>query len=219
MEELEHSIFQNTKIDEASLLAFGFSKAHDHFEYRGSLASSGLDYVVQVSFNGEVQIHVYEDGEEYEGYRRQILGNFNGAMKEEIIALLAQIKKACFISLRQPTYFLIPSNPKIYDIDRGFAQNQGYLDWPAKKKLHEGDIVYIYSAVPFKGIRYRCLVVAVGEAGEGYGSHTIYPTLIHLEKAYPQGTISLEEAKAHGLKTVRFAHKMNPETGKYFDSF
>ena len=219
MLELERSLFENTRADFDSLLAFGFAKVEGGYEHRSNLTGSGFALLVQVNDKGEVRVRVLEDEEEYEGYRRQVLGAFNAVMKEEIVSFLTEVRQRCFVSLRKPTYFLIPSNPKIYDIDRGFAQNQGYLDWPAKKKLHEGDIVYIYSAVPFKGIRYRCLVVAVGEAGEGYGSRTIYPTLIRLEKTYPQGAISLEEAKAHGLKTVRFAHKMNPETGKYFDSF
>ena len=112
-------------------------------------------------------------------------------------------------------YYLLPSNPRIYDVAKGFQQFDGYLNWPARKRTKPGDVVFIYSAVPFKGIAFRCLVIDVDEAGEGYGTRETFLTLLKLEQTYQKGDLPLEELTKHGLKTVRFFHKVSPEFAKY----
>ncbi|WP_105096684.1 MmcQ/YjbR family DNA-binding protein [Streptococcus suis] len=57
-----------------------------------------------------------------------------------------------------PDYWVIPANPKVYDIDTEFAENK-VVYWPQKSTIKAGDIVAIYVTAPVQVIRYVCRVL------------------------------------------------------------
>lgn len=217
MREIERDIFANATLKAGSLEAFGFHKEGDVYRLSRTLPSSGLEVKITIDGQGEVEGKVYDDGEEFEGFRHQVLGEYSAAIKEEFVALLREIRDFCYVLHRPVEHYLVPSNPRIYDIDRGFKENDDVLDWPAKKRLHEGDVIYIYSALPFKGIKFRCKVLGVLDVADYHKGRPYFSTLIHREETYAQGEYPLDECLKHGLKTVRFFHKVNDEFVAYME--
>ncbi|HFI0567256.1 TPA: MmcQ/YjbR family DNA-binding protein [Streptococcus suis] len=69
-----------------------------------------------------------------------------------------------------PDYWVIPANPKVYDIDTEFAENK-VVFWPQKSTIQAGDIVAIYVTVPVQAIRYVCRVL--GSNLENHGQSDI----------------------------------------------
>lgn len=215
MKDIEASVFRHFALEEGRLPLFGFDADDDEYRYHATLLDGAFSVEIRITHEGEVDGRVLDGDEEFEGYRHAVLGTFSAQVKEEYVALLQKIRDACFRSVRPVDYYLIPSNPAIYDIDEGFRVHQGFLEWPARKRVHEGDIIFIYSAKPFMGIAFQCVAVAVDEAQEGYGSRAVFSTMLKLVRRYAKEELPLEDLKKHGLKTVRFFHKISPELGEY----
>ena len=53
--------------------------------------------------------------------------------------------------------WIVPANPKYFDIDKAF-QDSPILTWKQSSHISVGDIVYIYVGSPVSAIRYCCLV-------------------------------------------------------------
>lgn len=56
--------------------------------------------------------------------------------------------------------WIVPGNPKYYDVDAAFAQSDTIL-WKQSSDIHVGDTVYLYVGAPVSAVRYRCEAVAV----------------------------------------------------------
>ncbi|HEL1587136.1 TPA: MmcQ/YjbR family DNA-binding protein [Streptococcus suis] len=65
-----------------------------------------------------------------------------------------------------PDYWVIPANPKVYDIDTEFAENK-VVYWPQKSTIQAGDIVAIYVTAPVQAIRYVCHVLGANLENHG----------------------------------------------------
>ena len=215
MKEIEKSVFEYAILREEELIPHGFSRVNDHYERKENLSVDGYVLTLFVYSGGEVDGVVLDEGLEFDGYRRNVLGEFSAKIKEEYLAILRKLRDECFLLKKPISYYLLPSNPAIYDVGKGFRQYGGYLDWPARKKTAVGDVVFIYSARPFAGIAFRCEVMAVDEVNEGYGSRATYSTLLRLIETYDKDQLPLDDIRAHGLKTVRFFHKVSPEFAAY----
>ena len=59
-----------------------------------------------------------------------------------------------------PTSWLIPANPKYFDIDGAFAKDDTIL-WKQSSTVQVGDLVYLYVAAPVSAVRYKCKVLEV----------------------------------------------------------
>ena len=107
--------------------------------------------------------------------------------------------------------WMIPSNPKIYDVDRGFEDGGGVIEWHQHNQIQAGDEVYIYSSAPYSAIRYRCEVVEAGLLYDGmFKESKGYPKAmkIRLMEKYPPDKYPLSFIKAHGGSVVRSARSM-----------
>lgn len=57
------------------------------------------------------------------------------------------------------TNWIIPCNPKNYDVIGAFEHLE-QIDWKQSvKKIDAGDIVYIYVSKPYHKIMYKCVVI------------------------------------------------------------
>ena len=59
--------------------------------------------------------------------------------------------------MRPPKEWIIPANPKYYDIQGAFAQADE-INWKQGAGIKKGDTVYMYVAVPVSAVLYKCEV-------------------------------------------------------------
>ena len=77
-----------------------------------------------------------------------------GWLDESYLTTAPKEKKS---RLRPPKEWLIPANPKYYDIEAAFAGSDE-INWKQGAGIRTGDTVYIYMAAPVSAILYRCAV-------------------------------------------------------------
>ena len=108
-------------------------------------------------------------------------------------------------ALRQPKEWLIPSNPKYYDIIHTFDDTDT-IDWKQGVGIIKNDIVYIYVGAPVSAIMYRCKVL---ETDIPYNYHSDGLTIkalmkIKLLKRYEADQFTFERLKTDfGVFAVR----------------
>lgn len=59
--------------------------------------------------------------------------------------------------IRPPKEWLIPANPKYYDVEQAFREAEE-IDWKQGCGIKTGDTVYLYMAAPVSAISYKCKV-------------------------------------------------------------
>ena len=107
--------------------------------------------------------------------------------------------------------WIIPSNPKIYDIDAGFEKGNDCIEWHQHNNIKAGDEVYIYSASPNSAIMYRCLVEASDLTYHGMFVESKGYTRsmrIRLIEKYPKDRFPLSFMRANGGSPIRSARRM-----------
>lgn len=60
--------------------------------------------------------------------------------------------------IRPPKEWLIPANPKFYDIEHAF-DNIDEIDWKQGRGIKVGDTVFIYAGLPISAILFQCKVI------------------------------------------------------------
>lgn len=58
---------------------------------------------------------------------------------------------------RAPKEWIIPSNPRYYDIEHAFDEAEE-IEWKQGRGINVGDIVYLYVGAPVSAVRYCCRV-------------------------------------------------------------
>ena len=62
--------------------------------------------------------------------------------------------------LRGPVDWIIPANPKYYDVEAGFQENP-VMEWKQTADIRAGDTIYMYMAAPVCAVLYKCRAVEV----------------------------------------------------------
>ncbi|MGF0111990.1 MmcQ/YjbR family DNA-binding protein [Streptococcus sp. SGI.013] len=108
-----------------------------------------------------------------------------------------------------PDYWIVPANPKYYDIDAEFRAQSEIL-WTQKAVLKQGDWVYIYMTAPHRCLRYACQVLETNITNEGYRDQEDIKELMRLrlidtfsDDVYPSSLLA-----SHGVKAVRGPRRM-----------
>ena len=87
----------------------------------------------------------------------------DGTVPEERICDLIDISYMATASARKkekarpPKEWLIPANPRYYDIEHAFDQTD-QIDWKQGRGIKKGDTVFLYAAAPVSAILYKCKV-------------------------------------------------------------
>lgn len=111
-----------------------------------------------------------------------------------------------------PDFWVIPANPKVYDIDSEFAQTK-IVYWTQKGKIQKGDLVAMYITAPVQAIRYVCRCL------ESEIENTIYPNespvkklmKVELIAQFSDDILSREKMKELGVRAVRGPRRMTKE--------
>ena len=86
--------------------------------------------------------------------------------------------------LRPPKEWIIPANPKYYDIVRAFDDTD-VIDWKQGAGIKKGDTVYMYVGAPVSAVLYKCRVTETDIPYEYKGEVNIKALMrIELQKRY-----------------------------------
>lgn len=59
-----------------------------------------------------------------------------------------------------PKDWIIPANPKYYDVIQAFEEKE-IIDWKQSSDIRVGDMVYMYVGAPYSALMYKCKAVEV----------------------------------------------------------
>ena len=106
---------------------------------------------------------------------------------------------------RPPKEWIIPSNPKYYDVIGAFeAENE--IVWKQGKGIKKGDTVFMYVAAPVSAILFKCKVTKTDIAYKGSNPNVHIPALmqIKLEKRYPYDKFTFDVLnEKYDIRAVR----------------
>lgn len=102
--------------------------------------------------------------------------------------------------------WLIPANPKIYDLEKAFSRCPDIM-WHHSNSIKAGDTVYIYVGAPVSSVMYQCRAEEVGIpfSFSGDGKNVRDSMKLHLEHRFEEGVLSLALLRECGVYSVRNA--------------
>lgn len=149
---------------------------------------------------------------------------FDDALSDEQLFSLVENSRALVAgkqlgSLSGPDYWLIPANPKYYDIDAEFAESKTIL-WTQKASLKKGDFAAIYITAPTKAVRYFCQVLEVDLPNNAYRDEPSIEKLmkIQLLHTFSDEQVTFDTLKLCGVRAVRGPRRMTKELIEKIDS-
>ena len=107
--------------------------------------------------------------------------------------------------IRPPKEWVIPSNPKYYDIVAAFDR-ENEIDWKQGAGIKKGDTVYMYVGAPVSAILYQCKVTETNIPYQYQDRNLTITALmrIRLQKRYPPDRFTFETLKSdYGIYAVR----------------
>ena len=119
---------------------------------------------------------------------------------------------------RPPKEWLVPANPKYYDIIHAF-DSADEIDWKQSAGIKKGDTVYIYVGAPVSAVLFGCRVTET-DIPYDYRSKELTITKlmkIKLIKRYPAGQFTFDRLKTEfGIFAVRSARGIPASLGRAF---
>lgn len=108
--------------------------------------------------------------------------------------------------VKQPVHreWIVPANPKYFDLEKAFAESEIIL-WKQSSSISVGDIVYLYVAAPVSAILYQCKAVEVDiptqyDDGKVRMNRMMKIQLLH---RFPKDQLNFKKLNAHGVFAVR----------------
>ncbi len=109
------------------------------------------------------------------------------------------------------TNWLVPANPKYYDIEAAINENAEHTFlWKQSNRIAVGDTVYLYITAPISAIRYKCRAIEV-DIPYKYADKNVsmsHVMRLQLLGTYDAKSVGLELLKAHGVQAVRGPRSM-----------
>ena len=106
---------------------------------------------------------------------------------------------------RPPKEWIIPSNPKYFDIVHAF-DNADEINWKQGAGIKKGDTVFMYVGAPVSAILYQCKVTETDIPYEHENKYITIKALmrIRLQRRYPADRFTFEVLKSeYGIYAVR----------------
>lgn len=135
----------------------------------------------------------------------------DGTVKEDKVfdligaSFLAAASKKKKEKVRLPKEWIVPANPKFYDIVHAF-DNTDTIDWKQSSSVKARDTIFMYAAAPVSAILYKCRAVEVDipyeYAGKDLTIHTVMK--IRLLRRYEPERFTFDRLKEdYGIYAVR----------------
>ncbi|HFU3844155.1 TPA: MmcQ/YjbR family DNA-binding protein [Streptococcus suis] len=111
-----------------------------------------------------------------------------------------------------PDYWVIPANPKVYDIDTEFAENK-VVYWPQKSTIQAGDFVAIYVTAPVQAIRYVCRVLGANLENHGQSDIPTDKKIMQVEllAQFSDNVLPRARMMELGVRAVRGPRRLTKE--------
>ncbi len=131
------------------------------------------------------------------------------------------------VSARVENVWVIPSNPKFYDVVGAFSEFDE-IEWNQTTNTVIGDVVYLYVGGAYKSIMFKCEVSAANLHGNRsdadqkyYKAMTKQPDTkymkLRLIQKYEAGELPLRELKENGLTNVQGRSKVTWQLLNYIN--
>ncbi len=128
--------------------------------------------------------------------------------KDTVIKLLDEsylvASGKCKPERTEPTSWLVPANPRYYDLEKAFEESDTIL-WKQSNSIIAGDIIYIYMASPYSCILYKCKAVEVDIPYEFDDGKVSMHKVMRLKRlhTFSRTDFKRDELKEHGIISVR----------------
>lgn len=121
----------------------------------------------------------------------------------------ASRKKKKELKRMEPKDWLIPANPKYYDVVGAFRENR-VIEWKQSSDVRVGDFVYMYVAAPYSSVMYKCRALEVDIPSTYSDENLTIRRLMTIEllETYEPGVWTLERMKQFGVYAVRGPRSM-----------
>ena len=124
--------------------------------------------------------------------------------------------------------WVVPCSVKFYDVVTHMEQKKTIV-WRKVSALREGDVAYLYLGAPYSQIKYKCRIICDNVSAELLEKNTyaIKKTdsqrkqryvLLELEYIYPDGVLSLEKLRGHGLGQTQTQARTDRRLQAFIDS-
>lgn len=120
-------------------------------------------------------------------------------------SFLATASKKKKEKIRPPKEWIIPANPKYYDIEHAFDHEE-IIDWKQSSSIKVGDTVFMYVAAPVSAILYKCKAVEVNIPYDYQDKNLTITTLmkIKLLRRYDSRQFTFDRLKEdYGIYAIR----------------
>ncbi len=120
--------------------------------------------------------------------------------------LTATVEEKRKYGMLESQEWLIPANPKYYDIVGAFDESDEIIWKQGSKKMREGDIAYMYVAVPYSAILYRCEITETDLPWYGSAENINIDRIMKIRKLhqYEKDEFTLSKMAAeYDVRTVR----------------
>ena len=124
---------------------------------------------------------------------------------------MTQTKRKKSDSFSQKKSWIIPANPKYYDIETAVNENTDHIFiWKQSTHIAVGDVIYMYIAAPVSAIRYKCKAIEVDIPCLHDDDNVRIRRVMRLQllETYNKAPIGLKWMKHHGVSTVRGPRNM-----------
>ena len=115
-----------------------------------------------------------------------------------------------------PVSWIVPANPKYYDIETAFTLSKDVI-WKQSSKINKGDIVYMYVGAPVSAVKYMCEVKEVN-IPYSYADKNVsmaYIMRMDVLKDYEDGVCGFSKLQELGIKAVRGPRTVTEDFLKY----
>ncbi len=104
----------------------------------------------------------------------------------------------------EPTSWLVPANPKYYDVEKAFAENDVII-WKQSSSVIVGDTIYLYMAAPYSCVLYKCKATEVNIPYEYSDGNLSMNKVMKIKRLYTYDEHAFDSAvlKEHGIISVR----------------
>lgn len=109
--------------------------------------------------------------------------------------------------VNKKSIWIIPANPKVYDIISGFKKND-IMTWNHQSSMELGDIIYIYMTKPMGYIKYKCQIIDINDN----------IMTIKLIKEFDDNLLTFDLLNNYGLKSVRSPRRIPDKLKNYLET-
>ena len=122
-------------------------------------------------------------------------------LNESFITTASKQKKQ---KVRPPKEWIVPANPKYYDIKQAF-EDADEIDWKQGAGIKKGDTVFMYVAAPVSAILYKCIVTETDIPFRYDDGNVKIKSLmkIRLQKEYEPDRFTFSILNEYGIYAVR----------------